>query len=134
LLNSMSDFDAVIMFVRDHTRPLTRGALATRIWEARGGTREDWLRRIDTLVEGGALESRLWPGAARMVKTHRIFPGTRTVEYACRVVAERLHEERAARARERAHARAGDARAPGRGDAAHTDTRPTGRMGRVSTW
>jgi hypothetical protein len=128
---AMSDYDAIIELVKDLPRPVTRGALVTRIWEARGGERADWLRRVDVLVEGGALESRLWPGASRMVNTHRVFAGTRTVEFAVAKVAARITEDTARRARERAHARSGDVRASGGGASPPT---AKGRVGRVSSW
>jgi hypothetical protein len=108
----MSDYDAVVMFVNDHTRPLTRGALTTRLWEARGGRREDWLRRVAVLVEGGALDERRWPGAARRVHTKRVFAGTRTVEYAVAHVAARIRADEFARTEARIHASTGDERLP----------------------
>jgi hypothetical protein len=125
----MSDYDVIMNTVRDHTRPLTRGALATRIWEARGGERADWARRIAVLVEGGALESRRWPGATRRVNTDRVFVGTRTVEYAVGRVAARLSAE--ARTRAQARASTGDEGVPGRGSQTPT---ASGRVGRVQTW
>lgn len=125
----MSDYDAIIAWVKDAPRPLTRGALATQIWEARGGTKEDWLRRIDALIVGGALERRLWPGATRRVKTDRVFAGTRTVEYALARAVEV--------ARTRAHmARDHAGRAGAVGEATPHTPRyaQPGRVGRVNTW